>query len=142
MFSRLGHEIGYYDPAPDFDRLHIIIWLPMAYARNGGLYMSCRYISVLDAQGQWTIGDLKARIFAHPDAGGWTRPGDAVEDMQLFFRGQQLANTAALSESFLTDDGILHACTHPRNADAVATASEQLYSWLALLGHRRVAGGP
>ena len=98
---------------------------------SGGI--PCRYISVLDAQDRDTIGDLKAKIVAHPDGGTLT-----AEYMHIFFRGTKLANEATLNALCICDDVIVHACTQV-NADAVAVASEQLYSWLHLLPHRRSA---
>ena len=121
-----GREIGYYDPDPDIDRLFIKLWLPQAnfLMMTGGI--PCRYIGVLDAQDRDTIGDLKAKIVAHPDGGTLT-----ADDLHIFFRGTKLAKETTLNALCICDDAIMHACTQV-NADAVAVASEQLDSWLPL----------
>ena len=129
-----GTEIGYYDPEPDIDRLFVKVWLPRTHlhgwGRTGTMTHSagwpCRYICLLDAQHCNTIGDLKAKIVAHPDGGMLV-----VGDVHIFFRGTRLAEDARLVESSIDDDVIVHACTQD-SARAVAVASSHLWSWLNL----------
>ena len=135
MFAADGREIGYYDLEPDINKLFIKCWLPGAIflvrTQSGGWPRSAehrrpRYICVLNAQHRDTIGDLNARIVAHPDASGMLTAGD----MHIFFRGKCLANEATLIPSSIDDDVIdnVHVCTQD-NAGAVVAASQQLWSW-------------
>ena len=88
---------------------------------------------MLDAQHHWTISDLKGKIVDH-ELGTLNESfaEDAVGDMEIFFRGQRLANEATLCASGIGDDTIVHACTRG-NAQAVEVASKHLSSWLDLL---------
>ena len=137
VVSASGVQTAYYDPSPDIDRLHIKLWLPhfdIDRLHNfGAISLSCRYISMLDAQHHWTINDLKGKIVDH-ELGTLTESfaEDAVGDMEIFFRGQRLADEAPLCASGIGDDTIVHACTRG-NAQAVEVASKHLSSWLDLL---------
>ena len=126
LYGPGGRVVGYLDPYPDIDRLHVKVW-PI-----GTAFLDARYICFLGALYMEPIATLKAKIQDHPD-------GISATDMKVFFRGRSLSDTDTLAGHGIDDDHILHACGS--HETVVAKASEQFYQWRLLLPDRLPTSG-
>ena len=110
----------------------ITVWLNRVAAHDNSFSISTRYICVLDACENQTIGDLKAKIVEQLSMS--TDPVMNInDDIRMFFRGTRFPDETILANvraggCALGDDSIFHACSEVLS-DPVKVASKQSSPW-------------